>query len=183
MDCPPVESVSCVTTATLFILLAAQFACIGCDAAACYHYCSSLYDGDVGCWLLLGSGLSTCGVSHLCDYDHTVRPPCRSARLHHRISRLPVTKTSANHRRCYRLYFYAFCRSEFLSNTAIRPFVCLSHGAAALCCRHAGCLQLSHQQPPDMYGLRNHPRTDIDPPRVELPSAGGGHIISPFPGR
>jgi len=47
------------------------------------------------------------------------------------------------------------------------PSVCLSHGAAALGYRHAGCLQLSHG------GLRTHPRTDVDPPRVELPSAVG----------
>jgi len=26
-----------------------------------------------------------------------------------------------------------------------------------------------------MRGLRTRPRTDVDPPRVELPSAGGGH--------
>jgi len=34
-----------------------------------------------------------------------------------------------------------------------------------------------------MCGLRTRPRTDVDPPRVELPSSGGGHIVSPPPGR
>jgi len=61
-------------------------------------------------------------------------------------------------------------------------FVCLSHGAAALGYKHAGCLQLSHRRPPEMCGLRTRPRTDVDPPRVELPSA-RGHIVSPPPGR
>jgi len=28
-------------------------------------------------------------------------------------------------------------------------------------------------------GLRTRPRTDVDPPRVELPYAGTGHIVSP----
>ena len=32
-------------------------------------------------------------------------------------------------------------------------------------------------------GLRTRSRTDADPPRVELPSAGGGDIVSPPPGR
>ena len=50
--------------------------------------------------------------------------------------------------------------------------VCLSRGAAALDCRLAGCRQLSHSRPPEMRGLRTRPRTDVDPPRVELPSAG-----------
>ena len=54
--------------------------------------------------------------------------------------------------------------------------VCLSQGAAALGHRHAGCLRLSHhRQPPEMCGLRTRPRPDVvDPPRVELPSAGVG---------
>jgi len=32
-----------------------------------------------------------------------------------------------------------------------------------------------------MCGLRTRPRTDVDPPRflIELPSAAGGHIVSP----
>jgi len=53
-------------------------------------------------------------------------------------------------------------------NSAIRPSVCpsvcLSHGAAVcLGYRHAGCLQLSHRQLPEMCGLRTRPRTDVDP--------------------
>jgi len=63
--------------------------------------------------------------------------------------------------------YYASRRRGALSDSAIRPSVCLSHGAAALGYRHAGCLQLSH-----VYGLRTRPRTNVDPPRVELPSAG-----------
>ena len=31
--------------------------------------------------------------------------------------------------------------------------------------RHAGCLQLSHRRPPEICGLRNRPRTDVDPSR------------------
>jgi len=60
------------------------------------------------------------------------------------------------------------------SNTAIRPSVCL-YVPWRSCPRHAGCLQLSHRRRlPKMCGLRTRPRTDVDPPRVELPSAGGG---------
>jgi len=44
---------------------------------------------------------------------------------------------------------------------------------SGLGCRHAGCLQHSHRRPPEMRGLRIRPWTDVDPPRVELPSAGG----------
>jgi len=47
------------------------------------------------------------------------------------------------------------------------PSVCLSHGAAALGYRHAGCLQLSQVRTAD------RPWTDVYPPRVELPLAGG----------
>jgi len=44
--------------------------------------------------------------------------------------------------------------------------VCLSHAAAAcLGYRHAGCLQLSHRWPPEMWGLRTRPPTDVDSPR------------------
>ena len=35
-------------------------------------------------------------------------------------------------------------------------------------------------RPPEMCGLRTRPRTDVDLPRVKLPSA-GGHIVSPSP--
>jgi len=37
-------------------------------------------------------------------------------------------------------------------------------------------------RPPETCGLRTRPRTDVDPPRVDLPSA-GGHIVSTPPGR
>jgi len=47
--------------------------------------------------------------------------------------------------------------------------VCLSHGAAALGYRHAIA----------MGGLRTRPRTDVDPPRVELPSAGAYRLAAP----
>ena len=49
------------------------------------------------------------------------------------------------------------------------PSICLSHGAAALGYRHSGCLQLSHDC---------RPWTDVDPPRVELPSAWAYHLFS-----
>jgi len=42
----------------------------------------------------------------------------------------------------------------------------LLNRAAALGYRHAACSLA-------MCGLRTRPRTDVDPPRVELPSAGG----------
>ena len=67
-------------------------------------------------------------------------------------------------------------------NSAIRPSVprrsCLGY-------RHAGCLQLSHRRPPEICGLRTRPRTDVDPPRFSDLTAigGGGHIVSPPPGR
>ena len=55
---------------------------------------------------------------------------------------------------------------ELLRDTAIRPSVCLvPRRAAALGYRHAGCLQLTLR--------RTRPRTDVDPPRVDLPSARG----------
>jgi len=64
------------------------------------------------------------------------------------------------------------------SDTAIRPSVCPSIGystlAACRSClgyRHAGCPAAG--RPPEVCGLRTRPRTDVDPPRVELPSAGG----------
>ena len=51
--------------------------------------------------------------------------------------------------------------------------------------RHAGCLQLSQCRPPEMCGLWTRPRTDVDPPRFLPPrtAIGGGHIVSPPPGR
>jgi len=62
------------------------------------------------------------------------------------------------------------------------PSVCLSvclpvprrscrRRAAALGYRHAGCLQLSPCRPPEMCGLWTRRRTNVDPPRVELPSS------------
>jgi len=67
-----------------------------------------------------------------------------------------------------------------LSDTTIRClFVC-----PCLCYRHAGCMaQLPRLSacwlpavvwPPEMCRLQTHPRTDIDLPRVELPSSEGG---------
>ena len=50
--------------------------------------------------------------------------------------------------------------------------VCLSQP------RPQACWLPAAGRPPDMCGLRTRPRTDVDPPRVELPSA-GGYIISP----
>ena len=45
--------------------------------------------------------------------------------------------------------------------------------------RHAGCLQLS--RPPEVYGLRTHPRADVDPPRFLDRTAIGGGISSRRP--
>ena len=64
-----------------------------------------------------------------------------------------------------------------LSDTAIRPSLYLS------VCLSQPRLQArwlpAAGRPPEMCGLRTRPRTDVDPPRVELPStAGGGHIVS-----
>jgi len=80
------------------------------------------------------------------------------------------------YRRLQVLYFLCpAVGTRALSNTAIRPAVCPScpRRAAALGYRHAGCLQCSSA----MCGLRTRPRTDVDPPRVELPSA--AHIVLP----
>ena len=51
--------------------------------------------------------------------------------------------------------------------------------AAALGYRHAGCLQLIHRRPPEVCRLRTRPRTDVDPPRLELPSAGAYRLAAP----
>jgi len=40
-------------------------------------------------------------------------------------------------------------------------------------CRLSACWLPAAGWPPEMCGLRTRPRTDVDPPRVELPSAGG----------
>ena len=74
----------------------------------------------------------------------------------------------------------------YRGDSAIRSSVCLpvglSHGAAALGYRHAGCLQLSHRRPPEMYGLRTRPRTDTDPPRVEQSSTRAYRLAAPAAG-
>ena len=51
--------------------------------------------------------------------------------------------------------------------------------------RHAGCLQLSHRLPSETCGLRTRPRTDVDKPRLRhrRTAIGGGHTVSPPPGR
>ena len=55
--------------------------------------------------------------------------------------------------------------------------ICLRH-------RHAVCLQLSHRRPSEMCGLRTRPQTDTDPPPFfDRTAIGGGHIVSPPPGR
>jgi len=62
-----------------------------------------------------------------------------------------------------------------LSDIAVRPSVCPSPRRTAardLSCTLAACSLA-------MCGLRTRPRTNVDPPRVELPSA--GHIVSPPP--
>ena len=58
------------------------------------------------------------------------------------------------------------------------PSVCLSHGAAALGYRHAGCLQLSHRRPAEMCGL---PESSAGGRRSAASRTGGGHIVSPPP--
>jgi len=64
----------------------------------------------------------------------------------------------------------------------VRMSVSCPRRAAASGYRHAGCLQLSHRRPPEMCGLRTRPRTDVDPPRVELPSAGEYRLAAAPPG-
>ena len=68
-------------------------------------------------------------------------------------------------------------------NSAIRPSVRLSvPWRSCLGYRHAGCLQLSHRRPlpdPSADGRRSAAIFAID----ELPSAAGGDIVSPPPGR
>ena len=43
--------------------------------------------------------------------------------------------------------------------------------------RHAGCLQLSHRQPPKVCRLTTHPRMNVDPPRF-LPVSNGHCLTS-----
>jgi len=65
---------------------------------------------------------------------------------------------------------YAPRRTGALCDTAIRPSV-----PGRSCLRRAAALALgySHRRTPEICGLRTRPRTDVDPTRVELPSAGG----------
>ena len=78
-------------------------------------------------------------------------------------------------------------RRGSLIDTAIRPSVrlsvCPSVGYSTLASwrscpgyRQAGCLQAG--RPPEMCELRTRPRTDVDPPQVELPSAGAYRLAA-----
>ena len=72
-------------------------------------------------------------------------------------------------------------RRGALNDTAIRPSVpwrSCPRRAAAVGSTHAGCLQLNQRRPPVTCRLRTRPRTDVDPPRIELPSAAGEGISS-----
>ena len=63
--------------------------------------------------------------------------------------------------------------------------VCLSvQWHSCLGYRHtAGCLQLSHRQPPEICGLQTRLRTDVDLPWfLDWSAISGGHIILPAPG-
>jgi len=55
-----------------------------------------------------------------------------------------------------------------LTDTAIRPSVC-TMAQLPWGYRHTGCLQLSHV---------TRPRTEVDPPRVELTSAGAYRLAA-----
>ena len=77
---------------------------------------------------------------------------------------------------CFETYI---CHSRSLwslSNTAIRPSVCPSPRRAAAVGTLAACSLA-------MCGLWTRPRTDVDPPRVELPSAGEAYLLAVYPGR
>jgi len=62
---------------------------------------------------------------------------------------------------------------------SVCPSVCLSV-CPSMIYRNAGCVEQLPRlyvrwlpaagRPPEMCGLRTRPRTDVDPPRVELPS-------------
>ena len=72
---------------------------------------------------------------------------------------------------CFETYI---CHSRSLwslSNTAIRPSVCPSPRRAAAVGTLAACSLA-------MCGLWTRPRTDVDPPRVELPSAGEAYLLA-----
>ena len=62
---------------------------------------------------------------------------------------------------------------------SVRPVclsVCLSHGVAALGMQLPWAIGTLAACSLAICGLWIGWRTDVDPPRVELPSAGGGHI-------
>jgi len=73
-----------------------------------------------------------------------------------------------------RYYAPAIGRINRLSDTTIHPSVSLSHSAAALGYRHAGCLQLSHVRTadPSAYGSRS---------TASRTAIGGGGISSRRP--
>jgi len=81
---------------------------------------------------------------------------------------------------CSSFCYTPVVRGEASSDNAIRPSVRLSQPRLYM---HAGCVaqlpRLSARwlpaavRPPEMCGLRTRPRTDVDPPRVGLPSAAG----------
>jgi len=91
---------------------------------------------------------------------------CRVRRSENRTV-IPKNKKNKNTRRG----FYAPAVGGALSDTAIRPSVRLSVPGRS-CPRRAAALGYSNRRPPEMCGLRTRPRTEVDPPRVELPSAG-----------
>jgi len=95
------------------------------------------------------------------------RPHLASAAMRHN-KKIPIAWHFAS-------YYDPRRRGEgALSGTAIRPSVCPSPGY-----RHAGCLQpAGHQRCADC-GVRTRPRTDVDPPRVELPSAWAYRLAAP----
>jgi len=66
-------------------------------------------------------------------------------------------------------------------NSAIRPSICPIVQLPCLGYRHAGCLQLSHRQPPEMCGLWTRLWTDVDPPQFLDQTAIGGGILSRRP--
>ena len=59
------------------------------------------------------------------------------------------------------------------------PSVCVSHGAAALGAQLPKDIGTLAACSLAMCGLRTRPRTDVDPPRVELPSPGAYRLAAP----
>ena len=70
-------------------------------------------------------------------------------------------------------------RLRAISDTAICLSVCLSHGADALGAQLLQATDTLAACSLAMCGLRTRPRTDVDPPRVELPSAGAYRLAAP----